>query len=291
VVPLTARGQVLGAITLAFGESRRQYGEADLEMAEELARRASFAVEAARLYRESRQAIRARERLLAVVSHDLRNSLATVLLNSSAVLESPAAGGVDPGILDQLEWIARSAEQMNRLISDLLDVSAIELGRLSIEPGPQKVAELIGDAAELYRPLAAERGIGVTWEVNGELPDVHADAERMHQVLGNLLSNAIKFSPPESWIRIQASAADAGGVCFSVSDSGAGIEAEQLPFIFDPYGQGRRLRRAGAGLGLSIARAIVEAHNGTIWVESAAGSGSTFYFVLPTSSSVEAADG
>src|SRR5690606_27374894 len=114
--------------------------------------------DAARLYRASRLAVQARERLLAIVSHDLRNSLATVLLNSSAILESKGTAQLEQHTRDQLRWIVRSAEQMNRLIADLLDVSAIELGRFSLDPSPQAVNALVRDATQMYQPLAVERG-------------------------------------------------------------------------------------------------------------------------------------
>jgi PAS domain S-box-containing protein len=282
VVPLSARGKILGAITFAYGESGRRYERADLEMAEELGRRAGMAVEAARLYRESRRAVSARERLLAVVSHDLRNSLATVLLNASAVLETPGAARIEPSVRDQLQWIARSAEQMNRLISDLVDVSAIEAGRLSLKLARQPVARLVSDAAEMCRPLATEKRIGLELQCADGLPDVWADAQRLQQVLGNVLGNAIKFSPPESSIALRAIRDGLREeVRFEVSDRGPGIEAEHLPAIFDLYWQGHRGDLIGAGVGLAIAKAIVEAHDGRIWAESTPGLGSTFSFTLP----------
>src|SRR5690606_26180730 len=144
VVPLGARGKILGAITLAYAGSGRRYTPPDLQMAVELGRRAAMAVEAARLYRESRLAVQARERFLAVVSHDLRNSLATVLLNASAMLDAPDDAVIER-YRDPIRWISRSADQMNRLISDLLDLSSIEQGRLSVEPAVQPVAPLLHD--------------------------------------------------------------------------------------------------------------------------------------------------
>jgi PAS domain S-box-containing protein len=289
VVPLASGGTVLGAVTLAFGPSRRRYTEADHAVAVELGRRAAVAVHTARLYRESRRAVRARERLLAIVSHDLRNSLATVLLNASAVVDSPATTDLDPGVRDQLDWIARSAEQMNRLISDLLDASAIELGRLSVAPCRQRVETIVREAARTYGPLAAERRIDFAAELTGALPDVLVDAGRIQQVLGNLLGNAIKFTPPGGEIRLRSSVEDGREVRFSVTDTGRGIEREDLSEIFELYWQGSRDRapRVGAGLGLGIAKAIIGRHGGRIWAESAAGNGSTFSFTVPVAPSDE----
>jgi PAS domain S-box-containing protein len=283
VVPLAARGRILGVITFAYAESGRRYTPEDLEMAAELGRRAGLAVEAARLYQASCRAVQARERLLAIVSHDLRNSLATILLNASAVLEAPSGAGVAPPVFEQLQWIARSAEQMSRLISDLLDASAIELGRFSIEPSVRTVAELVGYAVALYRPLAAEKGIGFTWDEGENLPPVLVDAERVHQVLGNLLGNAIKFCSRGDAIMLTASLHSEEEVLLSVQDTGPGIEPDDLPTIFDFYQQGSKGRGRGAGLGLAIARAIVEAHRGRIFAEATPGAGSTFSFTLPTS--------
>jgi PAS domain S-box-containing protein len=281
VVPLSARGKILGVITFAYAESRRRYTPADLEMAAELGRRAGVAVEMARVYQASRRAVQARERLLAIVSHDLRNSLATILLNASALTETRSGASIESPVRDQLQWIARSAEQMNRLISDLLDASAIELGRFSIEPTARPAAALACDALEMFAPLAAEKRIEVTWEGKGELPDVLVDAERIQQVLGNLIANAIKFSAPDGSIRIAAVAEPSGEVCFSVQDTGPGIAEADLQSIFDFYWQAQKGRGRGAGLGLAIARAIVEAHGGRIWAESERGRGSSFFFTVP----------
>ncbi len=280
-VPIEAHGKVLGVITLAYAESRRQYTPEDLATAEELARRAASAVDAARLYRASRLAVQARERLLAIVSHDLRNSLATVLLNSSAILESDSATRLERHARDQLQWITRSAEQMNRLIADLLDVSAIELGRFSLDPSPQSVSVLVRDATQMYGPLAIERGITIEACVADDLPRVMADPGRLQQVLGNLVTNAVKFSSAGSRISIQAVRDSDAEVRFTVTDTGTGIEPEQQASIFEGYWRGRRGRRGGAGLGLGIAKAIVDGHAGRIWVESALGEGSMFAFTIP----------
>lgn len=281
VVPLQTHGKIQGAITLAYGHSGRRYTAADVRIAEELARRTAVALDAARLYRESRQAVEARERLLAIVSHDLRNSLATVLLNSSAILDSGSAERLERHIRDQLQWILRSAEQMNRLISDLLDVSAIELGRFSLDPSPQSVASLVRDAANLYHPFAFERGIHLDASVEEELPRVLADPGRLQQVLGNLLTNAVKFSDEGASIELRAERHSAAEVRFTVADTGEGIEPDALASIFEGYWRGRRGRRGGAGLGLGIAKAIVDGHGGRIWAESTLDEGSTFSFTVP----------
>lgn len=281
VVPLRTHGRIQGTITLAYGHSGRRYTTADVHTAEVLARRAAVALDAARLYRESRQAVLARERLLAIVSHDLRNSLATVLLNSSAILDSESADRLDRHVRDQLRWTLRSAEQMNRLISDLLDVSAIELGRFSLDPSPQSVSALIREAANLYHPFAFERGIHLDASAEEDLPLILADPGRLLQVLGNLLTNAVKFSDEGSSVELRAERHGAAEVRFTVTDTGEGIEPEALGSIFEGYWRGRRGRRGGAGLGLGIAKAIVDGHGGSIWVESTLDEGSLFAFTVP----------
>jgi len=281
VVPLENNGKILGAITFVYSHSRRRYTAADMDVAEELARRAARAVEAARLYRQSQMAVQARERLLAIVSHDLRNALATVLLNASAILDSRHPLTLERPIADQLQWIARSAEQMNRLISDLLDLSAIELGRLTLEASRQPVSRLINDAGQMFRPLASEEGVRFEATVSEGVPDVLVDPGRLQQVLANLLSNALRVSSRGSLVQLVAERSEDGKVVFSVTDNGPGIEPEQLQTIFDRSWHGRRGRRGGAGLGLGISKAIVEGLGGRIWVESTIGSGSRFAFTIP----------
>lgn len=236
--------------------------------------------ETARRYRDTRRGVRARERLLAVVSHDLRNSLATVLLNVTAIIDSPAAAKVERSIREQLQWIARSAEQMNRLIADLLDVSAIESGRLTLERSRQAPQELLNHTVEMYRLIAAEQKIALAVRFEEGLPDAWADAQRIQQVLGNLLGNAIKFSPEGTTIELAAAAESPRELRFSITDQGLGIEPEHLPDIFGLYWR-RRLSRTGAGLGLAIAKGIVEGHGGRIWAISEVKVGSTFTFTVP----------
>jgi signal transduction histidine kinase len=276
-VPLQAQGQTLGAITLASGASSRRYGPADLALAEELARRAALAADNARLYREAQQAVRAREQVLAFVSHDLKNPLNTIALSASLLLmpELP-----EEKRRQQLAVIKRSTERMNHLIQDLMDVAKNQAGKLSVQPSVQEVQPLIAEALELHRPLALKKTVHLDSALDGPLPPVHADRERVLQVFSNLLGNAVKFTPEGGWISIQAQAQDLE-VQFAVSDTGPGIPEHDLPHLFDPYWQALRGSRESAGLGLAITKGIVTSHGGRIWVESRLGKGSTFYFTLP----------
>jgi len=176
----------------------------------------------------------------------------------------------------------RAGERMNRLIGDLLDMKRMENGRLAVEPKPVRAGVLLTEAAEMLRPLAAAEGIELTLDIPDELPVVAADANRLQQVLSNLIGNAIKFTPKGGRISLRGARTEKD-VCIAISDTGPGIPAEQLPHIFGQFWQGKRADRRGIGLGLGIAKGIVEAHDGTIWVESMVGAGSTFYFTLPLS--------
>jgi PAS domain S-box-containing protein len=276
-VPLTAAGKVVGCLALYGSESGRRFDAEDLALAQELASRAALAVENARLFHEAQLATRARDQMLGIVAHDLRNPLGTILMASQLLEET-----LDPALPAhrQVAIMRRAGKQMNRLIQDLLDVKRMENDRLSVEPRPTKVLALLTEAVEMLRPLAAASALELTLESSDELPDVAADAVRVQQVLSNLVGNAVKFTPKGGRITLRAIRID-GEVRIDVVDTGPGIPAEQIPHVFGQFWQGARADRRGIGLGLAIAKGIVEAHRGRIWVESTAGMGSSFYFTLP----------
>ncbi|HJQ52344.1 MAG TPA: PAS domain S-box protein [Gemmatimonadaceae bacterium] len=278
-VPLVTSGRPIGALTLVTSGSGRRFEVADLSLAADLARRAAVVVEHARLFHEAQQATRARDDVLAVVAHDLRNPLNTVTMAVSLMLETTPPERVQER--RQAEIVRRAADRMNRMIQDLLDVKRMESGRLTIDPRPEHPGVLINDTVDMLRPLAAGSTIRMETNVEDNLPLVVADAARVQQVLSNLVGNAVKFTPRAGTITVCAERID-GEVRFSVIDTGPGIPAEQLPHIFGRFWQAKTSDRRGIGLGLAIAKGIVEAHNGRIWVESSVGLGSTFYFTLPT---------
>lgn len=280
-VPLVTSGRPIGALTLVTSGSGRRFEVADLSLAADLARRAAVVVEHARLFHEAQQATRARDDVLAVVAHDLRNPLNTVTMAVSLMLETTPPERVQER--RQAEIVRRAADRMNRMIQDLLDVKRMESGRLTIDPRPEHPGVLINDTVDMLRPLAAGSTIRMETNVEDNLPLVVADAARVQQVLSNLVGNAVKFTPRAGTITVCAERID-GEVRFSVIDTGPGIPAEQLPHIFGRFWQAKTSDRRGIGLGLAIAKGIVEAHNGRIWVESSVGLGSTFYFTLPTAS-------
>ena len=280
VVPIRAKGQVLGVISLARTRGE-PYGPREVDLAEELARRASLAVENARLYEQARQAVRARDEVVAVVSHDLRNPLNAVLIAATVLAEYGDAERLSERDRKQVETIRRSVEQMTALTQDLLEVSSLESGSVQMSPRPCPPATLLGAADEMFRPAAEEQGVVLAVEPPGEgVVPVQADYGRVLQVYGNLVGNALKFTPAGGRVELGAERA-ADYVRFWVRDTGPGIEREHLPRLFDRFWQARRGGKAGAGLGLAIARSIVEGHGGQIWAESAPGEGSTFHFTLP----------
>lgn len=231
-----------------------------------------------RMYEEAEQTIDAREQVLKIVSHDLRNPLHTISMSAQMLLEIP----VKPEQLgEHLRRIKRAGERMNRLIQDLLDAAKLEAGRVGIDARPTDVAPIISEAQEMLAPLAAEKGIALDSHIAEGLPTITADAGRVLQVLSNLAGNAIKFTPTGGRITIRADAAP-GGVRFSVRDTGQGIPPEQLGKIFGRFWQANPADRRGIGLGLTISKAIVEAHGGRIWVDSVLGEGTTFQFSLST---------
>jgi signal transduction histidine kinase/DNA-binding response OmpR family regulator len=275
-VPLRAGERVVGALVLVYATSGRRYDSDDLDLACELARRAGLTVENARLYDRAAEATRARDELLAVVAHDLRNPLSTVTMGASALLETATTDDDRK----YLEMVRRAAARMERLIEDLLEVSRLERGKLTIEAGPAPVGPLVREAIAMLEPLAAGRGVLLESHIPEDLPPAHMDGSRILQVLSNLVGNALKFTPHGGRVRVECELGE-GAVRFTVSDTGAGIPPDQIPHIFGRFWQASDADRRGIGLGLSIVRGLIDAHGGRVWVESDVGVGSRFYFTLP----------
>jgi PAS domain S-box-containing protein len=276
-LPLLVHGSFLGTLILVSAAPRPPYGEEDLRLGEELAHRAALALQSARLYRAAREASQARDDVLAVVAHDLRNPLNTIAVSAQALLRQQTIAG-DARIQAPLRTIRGSVDRMNRLIQDLLNVSRMEAGRMAVETYPEPAEAILQEALEAALPLASQ--IQLRIDVPETLPWVRADRERLLQVFSNLLGNALKFTPPGGQVTLGARS-EGMVVRFWVRDTGPGIPPEALEHLFDRFWQVRHGDRRGAGLGLSIAKGLVEAHGGRIWVESEPGRGSTFCFVVP----------
>jgi signal transduction histidine kinase len=277
IVPLLAGDDSIGILTFGSTRTDRFYHRQDLTLARELARSASLAIQNARLYRTAEQAIAARDEVLGVVSHDLRNPVNRVRLAAELMTESH---DLPEGAERAAAMIVRAANEMNRLIGDLLDVTRIEAGRLSIEVGPSALGELLDRLDESHAPAAGDKGL--TWVVEREKEPVtlQVDEDRILQALGNLVGNAIKFTPEGGTVRVRTHRGPEA-VRIGVVDSGPGMEEDQLAHVFDRFYQTRSGDRRGAGLGLAIARGLIEAHDGAIHMESEVGVGTTAWVELP----------
>ena len=279
IVPLVAGDRTLGALSLLdLGDQESRYSAEARPLALQFATSAALALENARLYAAARRATSARDEVLAVVSHDLRNPISAITMCARILHEAPPTDTAErekmlTAITDATAW-------MQRLIRDLLDVSAIEAGRLSVERRPTAVAPIVSAAIGMASGEIDARAIRLEVDVPTTLPAANVDEARIVQVISNLLGNAIKFTDTDGRITVRVREGD-GMVTISVQDTGIGIEPGAVPHIFDRFWQARATPRRGSGLGLAIARGIIEAHGGRIWVESELGRGSTFSFSVP----------
>ena len=277
-VPLVAHGNLQGAIILLSFSPPRAYEPADLRLAQELAERSALSIENSRLYLEAQRAIKTRENVLAMVSHDLKNPVATIGLVAHVLQQYEP---MDAGRLNDLAGkIQRAIDKMLLLISDLLDFSKVQSGTFSVDVHAGALDGMMMPVIDSVRTLADAKHQTIELKISPRLPEVLADSHRIGQVLSNLLENAIKFTPDGRTIRVSARQ-QASTIVVSVSDEGPGIPAEHLSRVFDRFWQAKETRQMGSGLGLSIAKGIVEAHGGTIWAESELGKGSSFHFTLP----------
>ena len=275
-LPLLARSELIGVLSLF--RSGRSFDGDDLAFSEDLARLAALALDNARLLDAVRGSLRGQEEMVGVVSHDLRNPVAAIKMLSRALLNGPEGGSTERN--QNLALIAEAADQMDTLIRDLLDVNSLDAGNLRIAKEPIEPSALLREALRTLQPLVSEKQIALDIQIEEGLPRVLADTERIQQVLSNLVGNAIKFTPKGGKIVI-AARSDDHTVTVSVADSGSGIREEHLPKVFDRYWQSTRTNRQGAGLGLAIAKGIVEGHGGRIWIESTTGKGTIAQFTLP----------
>jgi PAS domain S-box-containing protein len=242
-----------------------------------------------RLLVEMERAVKQRDEMLALVSHDLRNPANAVKMLAGAILRSTDANGpgLSPDVAEHAAVMLQAASQMDALIQDLLDSTRLEAGRLRVAPQWSRPAELVSEAIETLTPLALAKSITLAMHVPVELPEVYADPGRMNQVLSNLIGNSLKFTPEGGKVTIEGTV-DGKFVLFAVRDSGVGIPPADLPFVFNRFWQAKRMNRSGAGLGLAIARGIVLGHGGRIWIESAPGVETAVRFTLPTRESAGA---
>ncbi|HZN95588.1 MAG TPA: HAMP domain-containing sensor histidine kinase, partial [Myxococcales bacterium] len=237
---------------------------------------------------EAQRATHVREELLAIVAHDLRNPLSSIR-TSAGLLERVAERAGDERVEKTIQIIARSAERMDRLINDLLDFALIQAERLTVERRPVDAASVIQETVEMFRPTAAEKEIQIDGQC-GEGLLLHGDRDRVLQILSNLVGNAIKFTPERGSVTVCAERSGPDAL-FEISDTGLGILEDEVPHIWERFWQARRGRAAGGvGLGLSIAKGLVEAHGGRIWVERRNEGGTMFRFTVPLALAAAALD-
>jgi signal transduction histidine kinase/DNA-binding response OmpR family regulator len=284
-VPIIRHGATIGAIGFTFS------GEHELpEMVRStlltLSEQCSQALERARLNADRlqmedalRSSIRAREDLLAIVSHDLRNPLGVITIASAMIERAMSDDPTKLKIGRYAERIQKAARRMEVLIQDLLDTAGVEAGRFRLEIGSHRAALIMEDATELFAQLAKDKSIRLETFVSSDL-SLLCDRKRIVQALSNLLGNAITFTPPGGTVELRIEA-DADAVRIVVSDTGPGITESQLPHLFERYWSGTSRGSSGVGLGLYIVRGIVQGHGGSISVESHSGHGATFKIMLP----------
>jgi signal transduction histidine kinase len=228
---------------------------------------------------EAERLAQARADILAIVAHDLRNPLNVIASAVQLLLAEAPSPDQQRRVLRMTQ---RAATQMKRLIGDLLEATRLEAGRLTLDLADVDVSEIARDAEETFRHAAAARRVHLAVQAPGRDWFVRADAGRVQQAIGNLIANALKFTDAGGRVIASAEAAD-GEIVFRVADTGPGIDPLHQPHLFDRFWQARNGDRRGVGLGLAIAKGIIDAHGGRIWVESAPGAGATFSFALPRS--------
>jgi signal transduction histidine kinase len=288
IVPLVARGRMLGAVSLISTAPGRVYDANDLAIAEELARRCGQAVENARLHQEAQAAVKARDRFVSIASHELRTPIARVKGYAEMVLAAHSDGDLTDEMLQRsLKRIDNASDRLAALVRDLLDVSKISAGNLPLRLRTLDLTELVREVVGRYQEHLSGGG-HLLLDIVGTPGGVSADPDRIEQVLTNILDNAVKYSPDGAELRVRVQP-KARGVLLEVQDHGIGLPQEAAERIFEPFSRATNAEDrqiSGMGLGLYICRNIVEQHNGRIWARSEGeSSGTTISLWLPELSS------
>jgi signal transduction histidine kinase/ActR/RegA family two-component response regulator len=286
-VPLLVRDRAIGVLGFGRQGSRHPFDASDLQLAEEVARRASIALENARLYRELQEADRRKDEFLAMLGHELRNPLAPIS-NALELLKRHSLSAAELGSLQRL--MDRQVRQLVRLVDDLLDVSRITRGKIKLEREPVEIAKVIQAAVETSRPLIDARGHVLEVTVPDEPLRVLGDASRLAQVISNLLNNAAKYTEPGGRISLSAAQEEEKDLVIRVRDTGIGIPASMRSKIFDLFTQVESSldrSQGGLGIGLTLVKQLVDKHGGSVQATSAGeGQGSEFIIRLPLLPSV-----
>jgi signal transduction histidine kinase len=286
VVPLRHNGDIIGTLGIASAGGRRQLGESALRFGRALGDLAAVALHRAEALENERRAravaesaVRTRDAVVSIVSHDLRNPLMAILGSADLLLEFTREGQSELA-RSQLMMLKHAADTMNRLIRDLLDVTRLESGPLPVQRRRLNLIEVVDDVLSMFQVVARARHLTLVREIPAEAPIIHGDRDRLGQALANLISNAVKFTPEGGQIHVSL---DVQPRCVRacVRDTGPGIPNDAIPHLFDRFWQASRHDARGLGLGLTIAKAIIDAHDGSIAVESAPNRGTAFRVTLP----------
>jgi signal transduction histidine kinase/ActR/RegA family two-component response regulator len=290
ILPLRVQDSTFGALTLAYGDSRRHYAEGDLVLAGELARRAAVAIDNAKLYELSQQersrveaATRAKDEFVAMVSHELRTPLNAIIgwvrLMRGGMLDEGRRGHA-------LEVIERNAQAQGKVVADLLDISRVITGKIRINPSQVDLSNVVDMVVEGVRPAADAKRIRIELDLDREQSVLRGDGERLQQAIWNLVANAVKFTPKSGRVSVRLRRVDSD-LALVVEDDGQGIAPSFLPHVFETFRQSDASAvrsHSGLGVGLSIAKHIVELHGGSIEARSPGrGKGATFEVRLPVS--------
>lgn len=285
VIPLEISGRTTGALSFMMTDSGRKFDQSDLSYLESVASRCAVAIDNAKLYAEAKEAVRSRELVLSIVSHDLKNPVSVIDMSAQILSDAEMLAKTNQ---DQIvERIRHSTDVMLRMIEDLLDFSKAQAGTFNLEKKSVPVRPFIFEALEVVALKAKEKNIQISADVGIDIHDVSGDRRRLVQVLWNLLGNAVKFTAEGGRIRVTARQIQ-DFVQFTVKDSGPGLSPTEIPKVFNKFWQAAKTAELGTGLGLAIAKGIIQAHDGKIWVESELGQGCEFIFTIPTIKTVGA---
>ncbi len=274
------QGRFIGCLEWLTTSLARTFNAKDIELAAQLSLRAATALENAWLFERAQAALRAREEMVAIVSHDLKNPLTAIGLDAQVSARAIARGAGERAAAATAR-ILETGERMRRLIDELLSLSRLEGGQFMVDKAPLSLRRLLQQSADQLNPLAASKGGCVKVEMAPSVePMVLGEWDRLLQVLSNLGGNAIKFSPPQGTVTLGLQVTR-GEAIVQVHDEGPGISAADLPKIFQRFWQAKKTAKQGSGIGLAIAKGFVEAHRGRIWAESRPGEGTTVKFALP----------
>jgi len=283
-LPLIIQGDMIGILSLDKGCKKPPFARSDVELLSVVASQASIAIQNARLFTRIRNAYEKlsaldhlKSEFISIAAHELRTPLAEIG-TYLAVLEHESKGG---NLC--LAGIARALDRLTALINDITDLTFLQAGQVELKRASFSLPQLLAESLEQLGPLAARKGLSITTSIADSFPSICADARKVKVVLKNLISNAIKFTPAGGAITIGAEA-DGNEVRVAVQDTGIGIPEEEWEWVFKPFYQLENSlvrEHGGIGLGLAIAKNLIELHSGRIWIESAVGKGSTFYFTLP----------